>query len=308
MSDPALNIINFSKNYGSRVAVDRVSLRVKEGELFGLIGPDGAGKTSLIRAICTLLKPTGGQVLVNGLDVARDIFAIRSILGYMPQRFSLYPDLTVEQNLKFFADVFKVPEAEREKRLAQLYKFSRLTPFKDRQAAALSGGMKQKLALSCALIHTPEILVLDEPTFGVDPVSREEFWEILAEIHREGTTIFVSTAYMDEADRCDRVALMHLGKIIASGTPVQVKAQYRFPLFRVTGKQLRQLREFFDRQPAVHNTQLFGEAVHVSFTEAPAPGDWQRWVRASGENLQKWSPQQPTMEDVFMENIGGESQ
>ena len=183
----AIEITDFVKRYHTIEAVKGVSLSVDKGGLFGLIGPDGAGKTTLLRAVCTLLVPDEGSIHVNGMDTKKDIIQIRSILGYMPQRFSLYQDLTVAQNLKFFADLFQVPPSEQETRVRELYQFSRLEPFKNRLAGALSGGMKQKLALSCALIHTPEILVLDEPTFGVDPVSRDEFWKILYMIREQGT-------------------------------------------------------------------------------------------------------------------------
>ena len=302
----AIEIIKFSKNYGAVKAVKSVSLQIKTGELFGLIGPDGAGKTTLLRTICTLLKPGGGRIFVQGYDVSKDVPTIRSLLGYMPQRFSLYQDLTVEQNLKFFAEIFQVSKTALIKRSEQLFRFSRLEPFKNRKTGALSGGMKQKLALSCALIHTPEILVLDEPTFGVDPVSREEFWEILAEIRKEGTTILISTAYMDEADKCDRVALMHQGNFLSVGTPEEIKAQFPYPLYRVTGGDVRELQPFFNQLPQTKNTQLFGDALHVSFSEEPAAGNWKKWAKESGGNLQQWQPQPPSMEDIFMERIGEE--
>ncbi len=298
---PALDIKNFSKNYESVEAVKNISMQIEKSELFGLIGPDGAGKTTLMRTVCTLLKPESGQILVMGNDVSKDIYAIRQILGYMPQRFSLYPDLTVEQNLQFFADLFQVPDSDRRSRLKQLYEFSRLQPFKNRQASALSGGMKQKLALSCALIHTPQILVLDEPTYGVDPVSRQEFWDILSEIKKDGTTIIVSTAYMEEAELCGRIALIHKGEIIARGTPQEVIDRYTHPLYRITGDNLHQLRTFFRNLPMVHNTQLFGDAVHVSFLTDPQYEDWEKWQKATENNLKSWKKQTPSMEDVFME-------
>jgi ABC-2 type transport system ATP-binding protein len=299
----AITITDFTKSYGRTAAVRKASFSVHRGEMFGLIGPDGAGKTTLMRAICTLLVPDGGTVLVLGMDATREIVAIRARLGYMPQRFSLYQDLTVEQNLRFFADLFQVKPSERETRLERLYRFSRLKPFKHRRSGALSGGMKQKLALSCALIHTPEILVLDEPTTGVDPVSRHEFWEILRTIQRQGTTILVSTAYLDEADRCDRVALVHDGEIVAGGTPEELKGGFRHSLYSLRGKDVRALQRFFSGLSRVRGTQLFGDSVHVAFTREPAESEWEEWKRACGGNLEKRTHESPSMEDVFLELI-----
>lgn len=299
----AIEITNFSKSFGETRAVKSVSLSVKPGELFGLIGPDGAGKTTLMRAICTLLLPDDGQIQVRGMNTREAIADIRAILGYMPQRFSLYQDLSVEQNLRFFADLFNVPADERASRMERLYQFSRLGNFNKRLAGQLSGGMKQKLALSCALIHTPEILVLDEPTFGVDPVSRKEFWEILHEIRKEGTTILVSTAYMDEADQCERVALMFNGEFAAIGSPKSLKSNYRYPLYRLDGKNLRELRAFFEEKTTVYATQMFGDALHVSFSENPADADWQRWQSETGGNLSSWHTEKPSIEDVFLDLI-----
>lgn len=298
---PDIEIINFIKNYGPVEAVKNVSFSVAKGELFGLIGPDGAGKTTLMRAVCTLLLPDSGQIDVKGMQTSKNIALIRRILGYMPQRFSLYQDLTVEQNLRFFADLFEVSPEERVQREKQLYSFSRLGPFKKRQAGALSGGMKQKLALSCALIHTPEILVLDEPTFGVDPVSRQEFWEILHEIQKLGTTILVSTAYMDEANLCDRMALMYEGEIKAMDKPDNLKKTYRHPLYKLEGSDLRKLNKFFHELEVVNQTQLFGDSVHVSFLKTPLETDWQKWQKDSGGNLQSWDKHSPSIEDIFLD-------
>ncbi len=295
-----IEVDNFVRSYGDVKAVRGVSLQVKAGELFGLIGPDGAGKTTLMRAVSTLLTPDAGRIRVMGFDVRERVAEIRALLGYMPQRFSLYPDLTVEQNLRFFADLFEVPPAERAPRMKQLYDFSRLEPFKKRQAGALSGGMKQKLALSCALIHTPEVLVLDEPTFGVDPVSRMEFWEILREIKKQGTTILVSTAYMDEADQCDRIGLFFNGRLQGLDTPVVLKKTYPRPLFRISGTDLHRLRSFFAEQPQVYSTQMFGDALHVSFSENPLDRDWQNWQKACSE-IRDWQVQPPSIEDVFLD-------
>jgi ABC-2 type transport system ATP-binding protein len=302
----AIEINNFWKKYGTTVAVKGISLSVRQGELFGLIGPDGAGKTTMMRAICTLLVPDEGTLLVQGLNASDDLMPIRALLGYMPQRFSLYQDLSVEQNLRFFADLFQVPSAERRAREEQLYRFSRLGEFKKRKAAALSGGMKQKLALSCALIHTPEVLVLDEPTTGVDPVSRQEFWDILHSIQKQGTTIFVSTAYLEEADKCDRVALMYSGQIVVTGTSSEVRENFRHPLYRLKGKDVRALQTFFAGLAETRTTQLFGDALHVVFDVEPPENRWKEWQALSQGNLESWGRQSPSIEDVFMEFISSQ--
>lgn len=300
----AIEVQEVCKAFGAHRAVDGVSFSVQQGELFGLIGPDGAGKTTLMRMMCTLLVPDSGRIRILGHDVQQEVATIRAMLGYMPQRFSLYPDLTVEQNLHFFAEIFQVPEAERRRRLDQLYGFSRLGPFRDRAAGALSGGMKQKLALSCALIHTPPVLILDEPTFGVDPVSRQEFWEILRTIQAEGTTILVSTAYMEEADLCDRVALMAQGRILALDAPARLKAAFRFPLYRLDGHALHDVVAYLRQQPQVRMTQRFGDAIHVSFHADPSPQDWQRWQAETGGAITRWQPIQPSIEDIFLDLTG----
>ncbi len=308
MPQPVIEIEHLTHQFGAIQAVRDVSLTVQEGEIVGLIGPDGAGKTTVMRLVCTLILPTSGTVRILGRDIHEHRTFIRSIIGYMPQQFSLYPDLSVEQNLRFFADIFGVPEAERTARLRELYRFSRLEPFRNRAAGALSGGMKQKLALSCALIHRPRVLILDEPTFGVDPVSRQEFWHILGEIRREGTGILVSTAYMDEAARCDRVALMHRGSIIASGEPQQLIEAFPYPLFRLEGKNLRQLKDYFQQLPQVHSTTQFGDSLHVSFLKTPEESQWQQWYRDNSGNLLQHQPIPPGMEDVFLELMEAESE
>jgi ABC-2 type transport system ATP-binding protein len=299
-----IEIKNFIKKYDRLTAVNDLTLFVSRHELFGLIGPDGAGKTTLMRSVCTLLVPTSGSIMVKGMEVTRNIATIRSLLGYMPQRFSLYLDLSVEQNLRFFADLFQVPPREYEDRLQLLYQFSRLEPFKKRLAGALSGGMKQKLALSCALIHTPEILILDEPTFGVDPVSRQEFWNILRSIQQQGTTILVSTAYMDEANQCDRVALLFNGQLRGLGTPAELRATYQYPLYRLQGSNLPELENYFRRQTQVHITQKFGDALHVSFYQKPDETYWQACRRSTTGNLRQWAVQTPSIEDIFLELMG----
>lgn len=298
-----VEVNNFVKSYGEVQAVKGISLNVNEGELFGVIGPDGAGKTTLLRTICTLLLPDSGSIHVKDMDVTKDSAAIRSILGYMPQRFSLYQDLTVAQNLRFFADLFQVPIEDQAERLAELYQFSRLEPFKKRRAGALSGGMKQKLALSCALIHTPDILILDEPTFGVDPVSRKEFWDILHTIRDKGTSIIVSTAYMDEANLCDRVALFFNGKISVTNKPEILRNSFKYPLFQVRGNNLTALSSMFTDLTDIHTIQKFGDTLHISFYNLPEENHWRQWKDQSAGNLIDWETIEPSIEDIFLDQM-----
>jgi ABC-type multidrug transport system ATPase subunit len=298
-----VEVNNFIKSYGEVQAVKGISLKVNEGELFGVIGPDGAGKTTLLRTICTLLLPDSGSIHVKDMDVTKDSAAIRSILGYMPQRFSLYQDLTVAQNLRFFADLFQVPIEDQAERLAELYQFSRLEPFKKRRAGALSGGMKQKLALSCALIHTPDILILDEPTFGVDPVSRKEFWDILHTIRDKGTSIIVSTAYMDEANLCDRVALFFNGKITVTNKPEILRDTFKYPLFQVRANNLTALNSMFNSLQGIHTIQKFGDTLHISFLKLPEENHWRQWKEQSAGNLIDWETIEPSIEDIFLDQM-----
>jgi ABC-2 type transport system ATP-binding protein len=232
---PAIDVSDIRKKFGDVTALAGVTFSVAKGSLFGLIGADGAGKTTLLRILVTLLAPDAGGAAVLGKSVVTDFAAIRALVGYMPQKFSLYGDLSVGENLRFFADVFGVPPTERAARTEKLLSFSRLAPFVNRRAAALSGGMKQKLALSCALIHTPRLLILDEPTTGVDPVSRKEFWDILFDLKKQGITILVSTPYMDEATLCDSLLLLHKGSVLRQGAPSSLLAAYPLTLFRVAG-------------------------------------------------------------------------
>jgi ABC-2 type transport system ATP-binding protein len=298
-----IEIRNLVKRYGAVTAVDGVNLRVSEGEMVGLIGPDGAGKTSTLRMLCGLVAPDSGDCFIAGRHALRDSRFVRSIVGYMPQRFSLYPDLTVEENLRFFADLFQVDRAERESRLGRLLQFSRLGPFSRRRAAALSGGMKQKLALSCTLIHTPKILFLDEPTTGVDPVSRREFWDILGDLRKQGVTLLVTTPYMDEAAKCDRVALMDRGRILRAEKPDSMAGLFRHTLLEVEcGNNVRAARAQSASGRFV-NVQSYGDRVHVSGegTAAEVSGLVQTVLAENG--LEAGRPKQirPGIEDVFVE-------
>jgi ABC-2 type transport system ATP-binding protein len=256
---------NLTKHYGKKKdivhALKGISFEVAQGELFGIIGPDGAGKTSLFRILTTLLLPDGGAASVDGLDVVKDFKAIRQRVGYMPGRFSLYQDLTIEENLEFFATIFNTTIKENYDLIKEIY--SQIEPFKDRRAGKLSGGMKQKLALSCALIHKPSVLFLDEPTTGVDAVSRKEFWEMLRSLKQQGITILVSTPYMDEASLCDRVALMQNGEILSVDSPKGVIASFKQPLVAVKDGNMLQLLNDLQQFEGVQDAYPFGEYHHV---------------------------------------------
>lgn len=233
----SINVSNLCKNYAGENALRGVSFSIERGQLYGIIGADGAGKTTLLRILVTLISAESGSASVMGFDVAKDLQKIRTEIGYMPQKFSLYQDLTVRENMMFFADVYGVKTNERKERMDRLLDFSRLRKFQNRRAANLSGGMKQKLALSCALIHTPGLLILDEPTTGVDPVSRKEFWDILKELREQGITIVVSTPYMDEATMCDSLMIMHKGEILRIGSPSELIDNYPFDIYKVENEE-----------------------------------------------------------------------
>lgn len=251
-----------SKQYDGSTALDSISFKVKEGELFGFIGPDGAGKTTLFRILTTLVLPDSGYARVNQLDVISDFKKIRHIVGYMPGRFSLYQDLTVEENLNFFASVFGTTVEKNYHLIREIY--SRIEPFRKRLAGKLSGGMKQKLALSCALIHAPKLLVLDEPTTGVDAVSRTEFWQVLKNLQKQGITILVSTPYMNEAELCDRVALIQEGRILSVETPKTIINKYDKKLWAVKSDEKYSLIQFLHSMPEMESVFTFGDTVHIT--------------------------------------------
>ncbi len=262
MSTPAVVVRDFTKTFGDVTAVNAMSFDVAHGELFGFIGPDGAGKTTLFRTLVTLLVPDAGSVRVLGLDVVHDLWELRTRVGYMPGRFSLYPDLSVRENLQFFASVFGTTIDEGMRIIEPIWR--QLAPFAGRRAGALSGGMKQKLALCCALVHAPDILFLDEPTTGVDAVSRKEFWDLLDRLRADGLTIIVSTPYMDEASRCDRVALVQKGKILLIDEPAAVGEAYPNPLFAVRSPNRLGALEVLRRFPHAAAVWPFGEVVHYT--------------------------------------------
>lgn len=306
MTAPAIEIQDLEKYYGETTALAGVSLAIAPGEMFGLIGPDGAGKTTLIRILTSLMDPDRGQCRLQQIDVTEDPARIRRIIGYMPQRFSLYPDLTVGENLRFFADLFQVPRAERQQRTSELLDFSRLSPFVKRRAGRLSGGMKQKLALACALVHTPEVLILDEPTTGVDPVSRREFWDILGRLQQGGTTILVSTPYMDEAEKCDRAALMHKGEVLATGPAAEITAGFPGTVFAVVSRDLPALADWLKKQVGAEQVRILGDRVRLSlFGEEPrlAMDDLMNRARGDGVIMETAEPVAPELEDTFVAMI-----
>ncbi len=298
------------KTFGETVALDDVSFAVRPGELFGLVGPDGGGKTTLFRILTTILLPDAGSATVLGRDVATDLWGIRARVGYMPGRFSLYPDLSVEENLRFFASVFGTTPEAGYALIAPIYR--QIEPFRDRRAGALSGGMKQKLALSCALVHRPEILFLDEPTTGVDAVSRREFWDLLDDLRRGGLTIVVSTPYMDEAARCERVALMQKGRVLALDAPGAIGARFPRDLFAVHGTPRYALIEALRAFPHAASVHPFGDVLHYSDRRAGLPAaqvvdEVLAWARSRGI-AEAWAqPIAPGIEDAFMALMGDEA-
>jgi ABC-2 type transport system ATP-binding protein len=260
---PIIETSQLRREFKKTVALDSLDLTVKRGELFGLIGPDGAGKTTALRLLAGLLSITSGSASAAGCDLKENPECIKSKIGYMAQQFSLYGGLSVHENLVFFADLYDVDMELIPERMARLLRFAGLVEFQDRRAANLSGGMQKKLALACTLIHQPEILLLDEPTTGVDPISRREFWDILTDLHLDGTTIMVSTPYMDEADRCSRVGLMYAGRMVVCDSPFRIRAQIEGELIEITPDDWRVTKAFLSSQAGVLEIQTYGEKLHV---------------------------------------------
>lgn len=291
---------NITKVYGKekKTAVDNVSFSVNKGELFGLIGPDGAGKTSIFRILTTVLLPDGGEASIDRLDVVKNYKEIRSTIGYMPGKFSLYQDLTIEENLNFFATLFGTTIQENYDLIKDIY--IQIEPFKDRRAGKLSGGMKQKLALCCALIHKPNVLFLDEPTTGVDPVSRKEFWEMLKRLKKQNITIIVSTPYMDEANLCDRIALIQDGKILQMDTPQNIIKSYPDPLFAVKANNMHKLLPFLTEYSERKASYAFGEYAHFSFNGNPDVAALEKYLKAKGLDNIEIKNADVTIEDSFI--------
>ncbi len=290
-----------TKSFAGLTAVDGLTLEVAEGEIFGLVGPDGAGKTTTMRLLTAIMDPTSGEAWVAGHHIVKEAEAIKEDIGYMSQRFGLYPDLKVIENLDFYADIYGVSRKGRQERMDRLLAFSNLAPFKQRLAGNLSGGMKQKLGLACALIHTPKVLFLDEPTNGVDPVSRRDFWRILYQLLREKVTIFISTAYLDEAERCNRLGLMHQGRLIALGTPLEVKRLMPSAILEVRASNPRQAAALLREKLAADSVGLFGDRVHVTTLKPEETGaELRKILVLAGLSVEGIRRIEPGLEDVFI--------
>lgn len=294
----SVSFSNLTKRYGVSEVLHGVSLSIQAGELFGIIGPDGAGKTTLFRILASLMLPDGGEARVAGLDVVADYKKLRRRIGYMPGRFSLYQDLTVAENLGFFATVFGTTVKENYDLVRDIY--CQLEPFSTRKAGKLSGGMKQKLALCCALIHRPQVLFLDEPTTGVDAVSRQEFWQMLAGIRQQGITIVASTPYMDEATRCGRIALMQNGRFLKVDTPEAIAAAYPYPLWAVRTDHMHRLLGDLRAYPDTRSAYSFGDCVHATFVRQPALEVLASHLSAHGHGQVEIRPIAPGVEDCFI--------
>ncbi len=297
-----IRAVNLTRRFGDLVALDRLNLEVARGEIFGLVGPDGAGKTTTLRLMCGLLDPTEGSVEVAGYDVARNPDAVKDRMGYMAQRFGLYADLTVAENMRFYSDLFGITGAGRDQLMARLLRMTRMEPFQGRHAGKLSGGMKQKLALMCTLLHRPEVLFLDEPTNGVDPVSRRDFWAILYQLVKDGLTVFVTTAYLDEAERCNRVGLMNRGRLVRCDSPEALRTSLSEVCYEVEATDRRAAREALAREEGVLSVEPSGDVLHLFFSPQ----------RTSLERLQsvasaRFRPITPSLEDVFIALIRGQA-
>jgi ABC-2 type transport system ATP-binding protein len=302
----AIRTDRLTKTFGELTAIGDLTLSVAEGEIFGLVGPDGAGKTTTMRLLTSIMEPTSGEAWVAGCHVVRQAEAVKQRIGYMSQRFGLYADLTVMENLDFYADIYNVPRRQRQERAQRLLAFSNLAPFRRRLAGNLSGGMKQKLGLACTLIHTPRVLFLDEPTNGVDPVSRRDFWRILYQLLREKVTIFVSTAYLDEAERCNRLALVHSGGLLACGTPEEIKRLMRGTILEVRIGEPRRAAAVLRRECPACAVGLFGDRVHVVAAAAEATaGRIEAILGSAGLPPQSVRATPPSLEDVFVSVLGG---
>ncbi len=303
MSDNVVVANNLTRRFGTLTAVDQLTFAVARGEVFGLVGPDGAGKTTTLRMLCGLVDPDSGEAIVAGHRVIENVDAVKDAIGYMAQRFGLYGDLSVEENMDFYADLFGILGPERVALKDRLLDMTRMKPFRHRPAAKLSGGMKQKLSLMCTLLHKPEILFLDEPTNGVDPVSRRDFWEILQELVRGGLTVVVTTAYLDEAERCDRVGLMNKGRMVRCDTPAALKAAIPEHCYAVRGSRLREAKAALEKLAAVSSVEMSGAALHLFVRPAAQLIEVTTPMAGQGFSDLQFEPILPSLEDVLIAEI-----
>jgi len=299
MTNSAIEIQNLSKSFGAIKAVENINLNVHQGEMFGIVGPDGAGKTTTIRMLCGILAPTSGTAIVLGYDIIKQPNDVKKEIGYLSQRFSLYGDLSIDENIEFFAEINKVYDYKA--RREELLEFTRLTPFRDRLAEKLSGGMKQKLALACTLIHTPRIIFLDEPTTGVDPVSRRDFWKILQSLLKERITIVMSTPYLDEAERCTRVALMNKGEIMQIDKPANLKKLMNGEVIEIVCDRVRDAFKLLKAESAVKEVQAFGDRLNVNVEDASKDFPHIESIfEQNGIAIESWRVITPSLENVFI--------
>ena len=303
MAGPAVSVRGLTRRFGELVAVRDLRFDVGAGELFGIVGPDGAGKTTTLRMLAGVLRPSDGDAIVAGESIVTDPEAIKPSIAYMSQRFGLYEELTVRENIEFYADLYELPRADLPGRLERLYAFSRLGPFERRRAGDLSGGMKQKLGLCCALVHEPRILLLDEPTFGVDPISRRDLWLIVHEMVAAGTTVVVSTAYMDEAERCDRVAMLHDGNLVGLDEPRRLQESLAARVVALQVDRPRRAVAYLAGAPQVRSAATFGEAVRLVLRQDADWADVRAELEVAGFTVRNAEIARPTLEDVFVELV-----
>jgi ABC-2 type transport system ATP-binding protein len=297
-------IENLTKHFEELIAVDNLNLQINEGESFALLGPDGAGKTTVMRLLCGAITPTAGDIKIGDFVLAKQTDKARELIGYMPQRFSLYENLSVLQNIVFFSDLYGVDKSTRQKRMGGLLEFSRLTPFVDRLAGQLSGGMKQKLALICTVIHEPPILLLDEPTTGVDPVSRRDFWKILHRLLAEGVTLLISTPYMDEAERCNRIGLIHEGKLLLVNTPAELKRQMTGEVIEIKCAQPYMANVYLKSHDSIEGMQAFSDKLRMLLKSGGDVQEILSFLESKGVNVTDVRKVQPSLEDVFVSRLG----
>ena len=303
MDNVAVRASKLTKLFGTTPAVDSLDLEIRKGELFGLVGPDGGGKTTILRLLAAIMKPSSGEAWVSGHSVIHEGERIKEKIGYMSQKFGLYEDLTVMENIMFYADLYAVPAGERPKRIERLLGFSNLTPFTGRLAGKLSGGMKQKLGLACALIHTPEVLFLDEPTNGVDPVSRRDFWRILYDLLKEEVTVVISTSYLDEAERCTRIGLIHKGRILMEDTPMEIKKSLGTTMVEVWTDDSRRAAELIRKGEGVEGVSIYGDRLHIALENKDLLDSIFQTLRKEGIMVKDHREILPSIEDVFISMV-----